>query len=52
MTSYLIASTISIIIATGALTALAVDRSGRAQAWRRIADERRWNHDSRRQDVS
>jgi hypothetical protein len=48
MTIYLLATCTSGMVATVALTALLVDRAARAAAWRRIADERRWNHETRR----
>lgn len=47
MTIPLIITCISGIVATVALIALLLDRSARAQAWRRIAEERRWNRDRR-----
>lgn len=47
MTTSLIVTSISGVVAITALTALLLDRAARAQAWRRIADERRWNHNDR-----
>lgn len=46
MTTALIATGISGFIAMTALIALLLDRSARAHAWRRIAEERRWNHNA------
>jgi hypothetical protein len=47
MTIPLVITCISGIVATAALVALLLDRSARAQAWRRIAEERRWNRGRR-----
>jgi hypothetical protein len=46
MTASLITTSISGLIAISALITLLLDRAARARAWRRIADERRWNRDS------
>lgn len=47
MTSALVLTAVFAVLAFAALTALLIDRSARARAWRCIADERRWNHDRR-----
>jgi hypothetical protein len=39
---------LSLLIACGTLLHVAVDRHARATAWRRIAEERRWDADRRR----
>jgi hypothetical protein len=44
MTPSLIVTSISGLVAVSALITLLLDRAARAQAWRRIADERRWNY--------
>lgn len=46
MLGYIIAVGVLVIALLVALAVLA-DRGARAAAWRRIADERRWNHDKR-----
>jgi uncharacterized membrane protein YsdA (DUF1294 family) len=48
MTSSLLITGISGIVAAVALVALLLDRSARARAWRRIAEERRWDHERTR----
>lgn len=47
MTIYVVATSTSALVCVIALTALLVDRTARAQAWRQIADERRWNYERR-----
>lgn len=48
MSTDFIATIIWTVVSTAAaLITLTVDRSAQAQAWRRIADERRWNHHHR-----
>jgi hypothetical protein len=51
MTLDLVLAATAILLAVGAVTALAVlaDRSARTAAWRQIALERRWNHEQRQQ---
>jgi hypothetical protein len=44
MFGYVIALDVLIVALLGTL-AVIVDLSAQAAAWRRIADERRWNHD-------
>ena len=51
MTTYVIATSISLVVSAVALAALLADRAARAAAWRRIADERRWNHDRHKGQV-
>ena len=43
MIIYLVAGIICLTTAALALAGLLVDRSARENAWRRIAEERRWN---------
>ncbi len=47
MTTVLIV--LAVVLGCGLLLALAAvaERSARETAWRRIAEERRWNHDQR-----
>lgn len=47
MTTLLIVLAISLGGALVTAAVIAVERSSRADAWRRIAEERRWNHDHR-----
>ena len=44
-------ATLALALAALAMLALLVDRSARADAWRRIAEERRWNDERRRDPV-
>jgi uncharacterized membrane protein YsdA (DUF1294 family) len=39
-----------VVIGLIALSAVAADRAARAEAWRRIAEERRWNWEHRSTD--
>jgi hypothetical protein len=45
MTAALIITCIAAVLAVAALLTLLLDRSAQARAWRRIAEERRWNRD-------
>lgn len=48
MTGILIVITVLLGAIAVAGLAVAADRSARANAWRQIAQERRWNHEQRR----
>jgi hypothetical protein len=47
MTAALVLTGLAAAGTIAALLTLLLDRSAQARAWRRIADERRWNHDRR-----
>lgn len=47
MTAVVIATAVTLGGGLAVAVAAAVERSARAAAWRRIAEERRWNHDHR-----
>ena len=48
MILYVVLSIVSLVVGVLALASLLVDRSARENAWRRIAEERRWNNEHHR----
>jgi uncharacterized membrane protein YsdA (DUF1294 family) len=45
MTTALALTCLAALVVVAALLTLLLDRSAQVRAWRRIAEERRWNHD-------